>query len=111
MSKNIYKTPNRFINREKEQDYFLKYFWELPRNILFVYWPKSTGKTTLMKKVIKKLDEKKYAISYLIVTENRNKRKYRKIKIQHNFKNHFVKEMIFLMWNFMKNSKNIDKKV
>ena len=55
-----------FINRKEETKYFLEYFNSAPTNILFVYWPKSTGKTTLIKKVIKEnLSTEKYDINYL----------------------------------------------
>ena len=58
-----------FINRKKEQEYLFDYFSNVSSKILFIYWPKSTGKTTLLRKVIKRLDEKKYAISYLNLRE------------------------------------------
>jgi len=41
-----------FIDREEEIEFFKNYFNELPRRILFVYGPKSTGKTTLIEYVI-----------------------------------------------------------
>jgi len=59
-----------FINRIAEKQYFLNYFNSAPTNILFVYWPKSTWKTTLIKKIIKEdLDESKFAVSYLNMRE------------------------------------------
>ena len=59
-----------FINRVAEKQYFLNYFNSAPTNILFVYWPKSTWKTTLIKKVIKEnLDEKDYRINFINLRE------------------------------------------
>lgn len=55
----------KFINRTKEIDYLRHYFAQEPNSILFVYGPKSTGKSTLLKKVIGELNTKKYAINYL----------------------------------------------
>jgi len=62
-----------FIDREKEIQFFKKYFEEEPQKILFVYGPKSTGKTTLIEYVIENelIDDKKifksskYNIKYL----------------------------------------------
>jgi len=41
-----------FIDREDEIKFFKNYFEEEPQKILFVYGPKSTGKTTLIEYVI-----------------------------------------------------------
>ena len=46
------ENPEIFINREAEKKYLLEYFNSTPTNIVFVYWPKSTGKTTLIYKII-----------------------------------------------------------
>lgn len=55
-----------FINREEEIRFFKEYFKDNPRRILFVYGPKSTGKTTLIEYVIEnELDKKDYWIKYL----------------------------------------------
>ena len=54
-----------FINRKKEQKFLLEYFTNQPTNILFVYWPKSTWKTTLIKKVLDQLPMDEYAVNYL----------------------------------------------
>ncbi len=43
---------DEFINREKEIEFFKNYFNHLPQRILWVYGPKSTGKTTLIEYVI-----------------------------------------------------------
>jgi len=65
-----------FINRESEIEFFLDYFQKNPRRILWVYGPKSTGKTTLIEYVI---EEKltsglkifdKYWIKYINFREN-----------------------------------------
>ena len=54
-----------FINRKKEIRDIEKYLTKKPNNVLFVYGPKSTGKSTLLSKVVNNLDPKKYAINYL----------------------------------------------
>jgi len=62
-----------FVDRVEEVKFFKEYFEELPRKILFVYGPKSTGKTTLIEYVIKNelIDDKrlfkssKYNIKYV----------------------------------------------
>jgi len=62
--------PEIFINRKAEKQYFLDYFNNVPRNILFVYWPKSTWKTTLIRKVINEnLNEKRYRINFINLRE------------------------------------------
>ena len=47
-----------FINRENEKEYILEYLNSTPASILFMYWPKSSGKTTLINKVIDELPSK-----------------------------------------------------
>jgi len=54
-----------FINRMSETKYLNDYLKEAPTSILFIYWPKSTGKTTLINKVINELPQKEYAIQYI----------------------------------------------
>jgi AAA+ ATPase superfamily predicted ATPase len=54
-----------FINRVKEREYFLDYFGASPTKILFVYGPKSTGKTTLINRVMEEFPPTEYAISYI----------------------------------------------
>ena len=41
-----------FVNRESEIEFFINYFETKPERILWVYGPKSTGKTTLIEYVI-----------------------------------------------------------
>jgi AAA+ ATPase superfamily predicted ATPase len=53
----------RFINRKKDIKYLEKYFENIPNNILFVYGPKSSGKSTLLNKVIENLDKDKFVIN------------------------------------------------
>ncbi len=54
-----------FINRIKEQKYINDYLKDAPTSILFLYWPKSTGKTTLINKVINELPKWQYAVQYI----------------------------------------------
>ena len=43
-----------FIDREEEIEFFVDWFREAPQRILFVYGPKSSGKTTVIEYVIEK---------------------------------------------------------
>ncbi len=62
-----------FVDREEEEEFFVDWFNEVPQRILWVYGPKSSGKTTLIEYVIENrlLTEKewwiksKYWIKYL----------------------------------------------
>ena len=63
MKKAISKKP--FINRTKEIKGIEEYLKNIPDSVLFVYGPKSTGKSTLLNKVVNNLDPKKYAVNYL----------------------------------------------
>jgi AAA+ ATPase superfamily predicted ATPase len=62
-----------FIDREEEIEFFVDWFREAPQRILFVYGPKSSGKTTVIEYVVEKrlLTEKewwvkgKYWVKYL----------------------------------------------
>ena len=54
-----------FINRKKEIEDINKYLSSKPNNVLFVYGPKSTGKSTLLDRVINNLNPEKYAVNYL----------------------------------------------
>ena len=46
----------KFYNREKELNYLKNYVQLEPNSILFVYGPKSSGKSTVMRRVIKELE-------------------------------------------------------
>ena len=54
-----------FINREKEIEHLKAHFESEPNSLLFVYGPKSGGKSTLLEKIAIDLDKKIYAINYL----------------------------------------------
>ncbi len=43
-----YTNEPAFVNREPELQYLQKWLTERPKNILFIYGPKSSGKTTLL---------------------------------------------------------------
>ncbi len=45
-----YKNEPAFINRQEEIGYLKEWIGERPKNILFFYGPKSSGKTTLIYK-------------------------------------------------------------
>lgn len=51
-----------FINREKELKFLKEWIESEPNAILFLYGPKSGGKTTLIYKFIDLLDRNKYEI-------------------------------------------------
>jgi AAA+ ATPase superfamily predicted ATPase len=98
-----------FINRKIETEYFLDYFNRDPKKILFVYGPKSTGKTTLLKKVLKEeLDKEKYAVSYFNMRETlvHNTRDFKNMFFPDKLKN-FGKTLLtgvnlnlgFFSWN------------
>jgi uncharacterized protein len=55
----------KFINREKQIKYLNNHFESEPNSLLFVYGPKSSGKSTLLDKVARELDKEKYAINFL----------------------------------------------
>jgi len=55
-----------FINRNKEIGFFLNYFKTNPKRVLWIYGPKSTGKTTLIEYILEnELNTKEYNIKYL----------------------------------------------
>ncbi|MDQ7032655.1 MAG: ATP-binding protein [Desulfonauticus sp.] len=56
-----------FINREKEIGFFLNYFKQNPKRVVWVYGPKSTGKTTLIEYIIENylLEDKSYNVKYI----------------------------------------------
>lgn len=64
MEKN-YSEKMPFINRVKEKKYLEEYFDATPSKILFMYWPKSTWKTALIKKVLDELSQEEYDINYI----------------------------------------------
>jgi AAA+ ATPase superfamily predicted ATPase len=61
-----YKNEPAFINRHEEMAYLKNWIEERPKNILFFYGPKSSGKTTLIYKFIEGhlTDPKKYSIKH-----------------------------------------------
>ena len=61
-----YKNEPAFINRQEEIGYLKEWIGERPKNILFFYGPKSSGKTTLIYKFIEKhlSDQKQYSIKH-----------------------------------------------
>ncbi len=66
-----------FIDREEEIEFFVDWFNEPPQRILFVYGPKSSGKTTVIEYVIekkllkenKRKKKSKYWVKYLNLRE------------------------------------------
>ena len=54
-----------FINREKDIKQLNAHFRSEPNCLLFVYGPKSSGKSSLLEKVARQLDEDKYAVNFL----------------------------------------------
>ena len=54
-----------FVDREKEIEFFLDYFYRKPERILWVYGPKSTGKTTLIEYIIENELDKNKTIRYI----------------------------------------------
>ena len=66
MDENKYfSKASSFINRENEKEYLMKYLHASPESMLFVYWPKSSWKSTLMKKVVENLDTKVYSVNFM----------------------------------------------
>ncbi|AIJ05796.1 ATPase [Methanocaldococcus bathoardescens] len=54
----------KFYNREKELNYLKTYCQLEPNSILFVYGPKSSGKSTVMRRVIKELEDSNIVFFY-----------------------------------------------
>ncbi|ADG13530.1 ATPase [Methanocaldococcus infernus ME] len=54
----------KFYNREKEVRYLKTYCQLEPNSILFVYGPKSSGKSTVIRKVIKELEDSDIVFFY-----------------------------------------------
>jgi len=61
-----------FVNRDREVEFFLNYFETKPERILWVYGPKSTGKTTLIEYVVENylLDDNSYNVKYINFRRN-----------------------------------------
>ncbi|WP_457611703.1 ATP-binding protein [Methanocaldococcus sp.] len=60
----------KFYNREKEVKYLKTYCQLEPNSILFVYGPKSSGKSTVMRKVIKELENSDIIFFYYNLREH-----------------------------------------
>jgi uncharacterized protein len=54
-----------FINRTSEIKFLENYFQSIPNSLLFIYGPKSSGKSSFLEKVATNLDKTKYAINFL----------------------------------------------
>ncbi|KPA09954.1 ATP-binding protein [Candidatus Magnetomorum sp. HK-1] len=66
----VYQNICPFINREKELDYLKGWIQDEPKNILFIYGPKSSGKTTLLMNFINiHLNNKHYNIKHFNLRE------------------------------------------
>jgi AAA+ ATPase superfamily predicted ATPase len=71
--KDVIFREKRLIDREKEIEFFKGWFEKLPEEILWVYGPKSTGKTTLIEYIIERelfddfklFKSEKYNIKYI----------------------------------------------
>jgi len=59
----------KFINRESEIKYLNNHFESEPNSLLFVYGPKSSGKSTLLNKVVNEIDIQKYTVNFLDLRE------------------------------------------
>ncbi len=55
----------KFVNRQTEMQYLTSYLKSEPNALLFVYGPKSSGKSVLLGKVTGELDEKKFVIHFM----------------------------------------------
>ncbi len=61
-----YRKRAAFVNREKELNYLKNHFNEEPESILFVHGPKSSGKTTLLYKLLEQVKkEQKLDVKFL----------------------------------------------
>ncbi|XRP97605.1 ATP-binding protein [Methanocaldococcus sp. 16A] len=90
----------KFYNREKEVNFLKNYCLLEPNSILFVYGPKSSGKSTVMRRVIKELENsdivffyynlRKYATptkeEFLSIFFEKSDKKYLLNKLELNFK-------------------------
>ncbi|MBI4646525.1 MAG: AAA family ATPase [Bacteroidia bacterium] len=59
----------KFVNREDEIKYLHNHFKSEPNSLLFLYGPKSSGKSTLLSKVVNEIDTKKYVVNFLDLRE------------------------------------------
>ena len=66
-----YTNVSAFINRQEEIGYLKQWIEEEPKNILFFYGPKSSGKTTLIYKFVEDYvsDEKQFAVKLFNLRE------------------------------------------
>jgi hypothetical protein len=65
-----YTKTAEFVNRRKELDYLAQWINKKPQHILFIYGPKSSGKTTLLYKFIEThLTNKKFNIKHFNLRE------------------------------------------
>lgn len=55
----------QFRNRQKEIGYLHRWLASEPNALLFVYGPKSSGKSTLIARVLEELDTRRFVINYL----------------------------------------------
>jgi uncharacterized protein len=60
-----YRQDVAFINRKKELDFLNQFVAKKPNEILFLYGPKSSGKTTLLYKFIEEIKSEKVEIKFL----------------------------------------------
>ena len=51
-SNTIYFRNKPFINRNKDVSFITEYYTKIPDRILWIYGPKSTGKTTLIEYIV-----------------------------------------------------------
>ena len=66
MKKRVFKIKTTFINREQELRLLRNYLDAQPNSILFLYGPKSSGKTTLLYRLCDELeDDKNYEVKFL----------------------------------------------
>jgi len=66
-----YKNVSAFINRQDEIAYIKQWIEEEPKNILFFYGPKSSGKTTLIYKFVENYlsDEQSFSVKFFNLRE------------------------------------------
>ena len=65
-----YSKQPAFINRKQEVSFLNNWIAEKPENLLFIYGPKSSGKTTLLYRFIKdNLDNGTYSIKHFNLRE------------------------------------------